>query len=178
MASIAGWVTLVATVIVVLVALFVAKSARETIPGGYAAIYGVRKYYAGALLAGLVLALGASLPHTPYTALLEKEPSMRLDVIGRMWSWEIRRAGEDRGASSPLVLPAGKIVEFAVTSEDVNHGFGIYDENGNLLAQAQAMPGYVNHLRYVFDLPGRYHVACLEYCGLVHHAMLTELAVQ
>ncbi|MEO8601310.1 MAG: cytochrome C oxidase subunit II [bacterium] len=178
MASIAGWVTLGATLIVVLVALFVAANARETIPGGPAAIYGVRKYYAGALLLGLLVALGASLPHTPYSALLETEPSMRVDVIGRMWSWEIHQAGDASGGPSPLVLPVGKIVEFAVTSADVNHGFGLYDDGGHLLAQAQAMPGYVNHLRHVFDLPGRYHVVCLEYCGLVHHAMLTELAVQ
>lgn len=178
MAAVAGWVTLGATTIVVLVALFVAKNAGETIPGGYAAVYGVRKYYAGALIAGLLIALGASLPHTPYSALLEAKPSMEVEVIGRMWSWQIRQAGQARGAASPLVLPVGEIVEFAVTSEDVNHGFGIYDDNGHLLAQAQAMPGYVNHLRYIFELPGRYHVACLEYCGLVHQAMLAEITVQ
>jgi cytochrome c oxidase subunit 2 len=178
MASIAGWVTLGATVIVVAVALFVAMNARESIPGGSAAIYGVRTYYAGALLAVLVVGLAVSLPHAPYAALLEAKPSMYVDVVGRMWSWEIRPAGDASGAPSPLVLPVGKIVEFAVTSADVNHGFGLYDDGGHLLAQTQAMPGYVNHLRYVFDRPGRYHVVCLEYCGLVHHAMLSELAVQ
>ncbi len=176
MAVIAGWVTLVGTVLVVLIALYVAKKAPSVIPGGYEAVYGVRKYYAGALIAGLVLMLGVSLPSNPYSTLLEQEPSLRLEVIGRMWSWEIRRSGEADEAAA-LVLPAGKIVEFAVTSEDVTHGFGIYDEQGNLLAQAQAMPGYVNRLRYVFER-GRYHVACLEYCGLVHHSMLAELEVQ
>ena len=178
MAPMAGWVTLVAVAIVVVVALFVARKARETIPGGYAAIYGVRTYYAGALIAVLVFALAVSLPRAPYSALLESEPSMRVDVTGRMWSWQIRQAGEAPGGTSPPVLPAGKVVEFAVTSEDVNHGFGLYDDSGHLLAQTQAMPGYVNHLRYVFDAPGRYHVVCLEYCGLVHQAMVAEIAVQ
>ncbi len=177
MAVIAGWVTLAATALVVLIALYVAKKAPTDIPGGYEAVYGMRKYYAWALIAGLVVMLGVTLPQNPYSTLLDQEPSLRLEVIGRMWSWEIRRpAGADE--ASAIVLPAGKIVEFAVTSEDVNHGFGIYDEKGNLLAQAQAMPGYVNHLRYVFDLPGRYHVVCLEYCGLIHHSMLAELEVQ
>ncbi len=178
MASMAGWVTLVAVIIVVAVALYVAIRARETIPGGYKAIYGVRKYYAGALLVGLLFALAASLPRTPYSSLLESEPVIRVDVTGRMWSWQIRRVDESPEDASSLVLPVGKIVEFAVTSEDVNHGFSLYDESSRLLAQTQAMPGYVNRLRYVFGLPGRYHVACLEYCGLAHHHMLAEIVVQ
>jgi heme/copper-type cytochrome/quinol oxidase subunit 2 len=42
-------------------------------------------------------------------------------------------------------------VEFQVTSADVNHGFGIYDRSGRLLAQTQAMPGITNRLVYTFS---------------------------
>ena len=72
---------------------------------------------------------------------------------------------------------AGEPVEFRVTSADVNHGFGVYDATGVLVAQTQAMPGYVNRLTHVFETPGTYQVLCLEYCGLVHHNMTTGLVL-
>jgi cytochrome c oxidase subunit 2 len=177
MAFVAGWVTLIVATLVILIAIFVAKKAREPIADGHAIVYGVRKYYAGALILTVIAGLAYFLPKTPYAALLGSEPAMRVNVTGRMWSWELREAGAT-SATSKLTLPAGKIVEFAVTSGDVTHGFGLYDDGGKLLAQTQSMPGYTNHLRYVFESPGRYHVLCLEYCGLAHHAMLAELTVQ
>src|SRR5690606_23047164 len=72
---------------------------------------------------------------------------------------------------------AGEPVEFQITSADVNHGLGIYDSDTRLVAQAQAMPGYVNRLRYTFTKPGTYRLMCLEYCGLAHHDMIAELEV-
>lgn len=176
MAIVAGWVALIGAVAVALIALFVARQAGKRIPDGHATVYRVRKRYATVLILVVIGCLTYFLPRTPYAALRESEPAMRVDVIGHMWSWEIHEAGST-SAASKLVLPAGKIVEFAVTSADVTHGFGLYDDSGRLLAQTQAMPGYVNHLRYVFDA-GRYHVLCIEYCGLAHHAMLTEIVVQ
>lgn len=66
---------------------------------------------------------------------------------------------------------------FRGTRSDVNHGFGICDAAGTLVAQTQAMPGYVNRLTHVFAVPGTYQVLCLEYCGLVHHNMIAEINV-
>ena len=40
-----------------------------------------------------------------------------------------------------------------------------------LLAQTQAMPGYMNRMRITFDQPGTYTVLCLEFCGMSHHRM-------
>ena len=88
-------------------------------------------------------------------------------ATGYQWYWEF-----DRNA-----VMAGKPVEFRVTSADVNHGFGLYDESGTLVAQTQAMPGYVNRLTHVFEKPGTYRVLCLEYCGVAHHGMIAEIAV-
>ena len=68
-------------------------------------------------------------------------------------------------------------VRFDVTSADVNHGFGIYTREGRLVAQTQAMPGYVNRLRLQFDRPGTYRVMCLEFCGLSHHVMTGVIEV-
>jgi len=103
-------------------------------------------------------------------------PDLKVEAFGWMWAWEFVVDGESRGPR--LELPAGKLVEFAVSARDVNHGFGIYDPQGRLVAQTQAMPGYVNPLRVRFDEPGTYHVLCLEYCGLGHAVMMGEISVQ
>lgn len=94
-------------------------------------------------------------------------PHVHVKATGIQWTWML---------AGPRI-PAGVPVEFDVTSFDVNHDFGIYSPNGRLLAQVQAMPGYTNHLVYVFPAPGEYTVRCLEYCGLGHHKMTTVLTV-
>jgi cytochrome c oxidase subunit 2 len=89
-------------------------------------------------------------------------------ATGSQWSWEI----------APQEVPVGRPVVFKVTSNDVNHGFGVYDPDGTMLFQTQAMPGYVNQVSYTFTKPGKYRVFCMEYCGLVHHDMLDEINVK
>jgi len=95
----------------------------------------------------------------------------KADVVIRatahQWRWEI-----DRDTVQP-----GQLVEFELTSRDVNHGFAIYKDKHHMVAQAQAMPGYVNKLQVRFTEPGEYEVLCLEYCGLAHHAMRTVIKV-
>lgn len=176
MAEIAALVALVASVCVVCAALFVGSRAREAMPDGNVPVYRARKYYAAGLVAVLVGGLVLTLPRVPYGAYAAVAPAVHVDATGRMWSWQLRRT--DRAAGEPLVVPKGALIEFDVTAADVTHGFGVYDDQGRLLGQTQAMPGYVNHLRMVFDAPGRYHVLCLEYCGLAHHFMLSEFTVQ
>jgi cytochrome c oxidase subunit 2 len=94
-------------------------------------------------------------------------PAVTVELAGVQWAWRL-----SRGA-----VPVGVPVEFAVTAEDVNHGVGIYDPRGTLVAQVQAMPGYTNRLLYRFREPGRYTLRCLEYCGVAHHVMIADLEV-
>jgi len=91
----------------------------------------------------------------------------KVNAVGYQWYWEIDNT----------TLPLGQPVEFHVTSADVNHGFGVYNADMRLVAQTQGMPGYTNVLRHTFDQPGTYKILCLEYCGLAHHSMITELTV-
>ncbi|MEO6986048.1 MAG: hypothetical protein ABI155_11960 [Paralcaligenes sp.] len=90
-----------------------------------------------------------------------------VDVVGRQWSWTL----------SQSQVKAGIPVQFNVTSMDVNHGFAIYGPNDLIVTQTQAMPGFTNRLHYTFTQPGKYRVMCLEYCGVAHHAMVTEFEV-
>lgn len=91
--------------------------------------------------------------------------TIEVQAKGYQWYWEISRTE----------LPVGKPIEFQVTSADVNHGFAIYDTDMKIVTQTQAMPGVTNVLRYTFEQPGTYRILCLEYCGVAHHAMMTEL---
>lgn len=174
--SIAALISLVLALIVIAVALLVARRSTAPDAAGYGAVYRVRRHYATALIAGLAIVLFLTLSRTPYASIADETPARKIDAVGWMWAWDFQVDGA--AASLPLEVPARELVEFAVTSKDVNHGFGIYDLEGRLIAQTQAMPGYVNHLRVRFEKPGIYHVLCLEYCGVGHTVMMAEILVR
>jgi cytochrome c oxidase subunit II len=130
--------------------------------------YAIRRW---AFLALIVLGVGvAAATLAPFPIPKQHAPSQVREVvkvIGNQWAWQL----------SPGRIAAGVPVEFQVSSADVNHGFGIYDASGRLLAQTQAMPGITNRLVYTFPQSGKYRVLCLEYCGLAHHGMSVEFDV-
>ena len=119
----------------------------------------------GLLIGGIVVTAG-SLWHWPHDA--QSSPgSVSVNVTGGQWYWEI-----DKEA-----LPLGKEVVFNVHTKDVNHGMGVYGDDGRLIFQTQAMPGYINIVKHVFDKPGTYRILCMEFCGLAHHDMKSEFKV-
>ena len=122
-----------------------------------------------AIVAGVAIAL-ATLWHWPLAghARAAPAPDAVIRATGYQWRWELDRD----------TVQAGQLVEFQITSADVNHGFAIYRDKTHILAQAQAMPGYVNKLQMRFSEPGEYEVLCLEYCGLAHHAMRAVIKVR
>ncbi len=120
----------------------------------------------------ILVALGvvvttATLQRLPYPGHASAATPTTIDVVGHQWYWTL----------SETDITAGEPVVFNVTSADVNHGLGIYDDDLILVAQTQAMPNYVNQLEYTFEEPGVYQILCLELCGLAHHAMVAELTV-
>jgi len=132
----------------------------------------VPAYRARAWLFTLAIAAGAVIsfltlvpwPHDAGAA----DVTRHIDVTGQQWAWQL---SDDKAQ-------VGDVVEFRVTSLDVNHGFALYDTRDHIVAQVQAMPGYVNKVRYRFTEPGKYRVLCMEYCGLAHHGMVAEIDVQ
>ena len=120
-----------------------------------------------ALVALGVLVGTATLQRLPYHRHADNATLTPIRVVGHQWYWTL----------SQTEVKAGEPVVFSVTSADVNHGLGLYDSDLVLLAQTQAMPGYVNNLEYTFREPGVYKILCLELCGLAHHAMVAELNV-
>jgi cytochrome c oxidase subunit 2 len=74
----------------------------------------------------------------------------------------------------PIEVPVNTPVTFRITSGDVVHGFQIIGTNAN----AMAVPGYVSQFTITFSKAGDYDIACNEYCGLMHHAMVGKVSVK
>lgn len=107
------------------------------------------------------------LPYDASRASSEGVNPISIEAKAYQWRWELNNNH----------VTVGQPVEFHVSSADINHGFAIYDPQMHIVAQTQAMPGYTNTLRHTFDKEGTYRVLCLEYCGIAHHNMMTEIVV-
>ncbi len=178
----AAIVTLLASLAIIAIALLVSSKRFPAVSAAAATptVYRIRSVYFVVILGVAILALAFTLPKTPYPDKYEgQKPDLTVKVVGEMWSWTLTPGpGVAASAKGNLVLPAGKLVEFEVSSKDVNHNFGVYNSAGELVAQVQAMPDYTNRLFHRFNVPGHYYVLCLEYCGVAHHAMNTEFDVK
>lgn len=173
MQNLAWTLSLVLMAIVAAVFLWVvAGASRPGGEGGAIARSGFRwrdRLFWLAIIAGIAIS-SATLWEWPIPghAAAVTKPDVVIRAVGHQWRWEL-----DRDA-----VRAGQLVEFELTSSDVNHGFAIYKDKTHMVAQTQAMPGYVNKLQVRFTEPGDYEVLCLEYCGLAHHGMRAVIKVR
>ncbi len=168
---------LLSTAVIATVFVVVARSTGRDAGSGPGASGRLRGVFSVSLLVILAIFLALTLPRLPYPT-GDAAPEQIVNVVGRQFAFSLTEGPGpdsiedwDRDYAPTVQVRAGALVEFRVRSIDVNHGFGIYTPDGSVLAQTQAMPGYVNRLRVRFDEPGTYNVMCLEYCGLLHHAM-------
>lgn len=135
------------------------------------------------LILFIVLAIFASItiPKSPYFIFADEQPAKVIHVASRQFYFIMSSQAidpENPVSDASIEVPLNELVEFRVTSLDVNHGFAIYNPANELIAQTQAMPGYVNRLRWKFTEPGNYDVYCLEYCGMAHQGMKTSFIVK
>lgn len=170
--------------IILLVFAWVGLSTRSPEEVNVKKAYGFRKAMFATASVVVVAALALTMPGAPYAV-----ASLKADRIVYVAARQFDFVFSDEPITSVadlgriptmrhLDLPANALVEFRVTSLDVNHGFGVYGPERQLLAQTQAMPGYVNRLRVSLAQPGHYKVFCLEYCAAGHHAMQSGFDVK
>jgi cytochrome c oxidase subunit 2 len=115
---------------------------------------------------GLFALLMATIFYRPYGAHAGHHGQV-VRVTGVQFAWAV----------TPSEVRAGVPVEFLATSEDVSHGFGVYDAGGALQFQAQVGPDETQRIVHTFRRPGTYEVLCLEFCGVDHHRMRTTIEV-
>ena len=176
-------VFLVSSAVVLAVFGVVARSTKMHRDISYTSANRLRLLLFTSLAVILLTFLILTLPRLPYTA-EASAPDRIVLAVGKQYAWSLTEgtaptlANWEEAFSPETTVPVGAAVEFRVTTLDVNHGFGLYAPDGSLVTQTQAMPGYVNRLRIVFDKPGTYTVLCLEFCGMSHHRMRAVLRVQ
>ncbi|HYF07190.1 MAG TPA: c-type cytochrome [Acetobacteraceae bacterium] len=109
-------------------------------------------------------------------ALLNGEQTLRIEIVGRQFWWEMRYLDSGEGAvtANELRIPAGREVELHLTSGDVIHSVWI----PNLHGKMDMIPGRVNRQRLRADRVGELRGQCTEYCGLQHTLMAFSVIVE
>ena len=142
----------------------------------------LRKRFWFMLILTVILGVFASvtIPKSPYYLYADETPAKVIHVSAMQFAFLMSEKAIDpkHPSGEAIEIPVNELIEFRVTSMDVNHGFAIYDETDRLITQTHAMPGYVNRLRHKFVKPGKYTTLCLEYCGMAHHGMRASFIVK
>lgn len=179
----AGIISLIMSILIGLVVVYLIITAKAN-EDKYAAknkVYKVRGRYLAGLSGALLILLFITLQSLPYEQYQDKA-DVEVTVAGYQWSWRIAE-GDYNGdlaqftGTNEITLPVNKNIKFAVKSNDVNHNFAVYDDDGLIVTQTQAMPGYTNSIHHVFKKKGDYKVLCLEYCGVAHAFMFATIHV-
>ena len=96
-----------------------------------------------------------------------------IKVTGQQWFWTFEHADGTKEIGE-LHVKQGVPYRFEIVSKDVIHSFNIPD----FTVLMDAVPGRVNTMWNLFDVPGQYLIQCREYCGLLHYNMRAKLFVE
>lgn len=172
----------VLTGIATLVFTYIYLSSKKVEQSDHSLTNPLKKRFLFLLILFVILTIFASvtIPKSPYYLFADEIPAKVIHVSTMQFAFLMsEKAIDSKNPSSEAIeIPANELVEFRVSSIDVNHGFAIYNPDNRLITQTQAMPGYVNRLRYKFSEPGTYNIFCLEYCGMAHQAMRSSFTVK
>jgi cytochrome c oxidase subunit II len=102
------------------------------------------------------------------------ENVMHVKAIGHRWFWEFQYPDLNIVTANELVVPVNTIIEVAVESVDVEHGFWVPE----LFGKVDAVPGYTNRVRFTPELVRNdfFGGQCTQFCGEQHAQM--RFAVQ
>lgn len=157
----------VATILIALLGLAIAASTRSRREPDVRGLAEREKTWFAIVVALLTALLFATIFFTPYGRSAGADAQI-VEIEAVQFAWLL--------PTTPI--EAGRPVEFRLTSDDVNHSFAVYTEDWRLLFQVQVVPGATHEYVYTFERPGRYRVLCLEYCGIDHHRMASQLEVR
>ena len=93
--------------------------------------------------------------------------SLRIDVVGHDWFWEIRYPDQHVTTANEIHIPAGETVEVHVSTGDVIHSLWVPGLNRKI----DTIPAHDNRVLIDARSPGVFRGQCAEFCGLEHAKM-------
>jgi len=97
-----------------------------------------------------------------------------IQVVGHQWWWEIDYNDRKVLTASELHIPAGQIVNVALSSDNVIHSFWV----PSLMGKTDVVPMHDNKTWLLSNQTGTYDGQCAEFCGTQHANMLFRVIVQ
>ena len=111
---------------------------------------------------------------------LAEDPAVVVDVVGFQWQWRftyvdegIDLVGTPDDGPPELVLPAGEVVRFDLSAQDVVHSFWVPE----FIEKRDLVPGVDNEIDITPTRTGTYTGRCAEFCGLDHWRMTFTVRV-
>lgn len=93
--------------------------------------------------------------------------AVQVNVTAHQFWWEFEYPDLGVRTAQELFIPAGKKIQFNVTSADVVHAFWVPALGGKI----DTNPGMTNKIWLQADEPGTYYGKCAELCGASHALM-------
>ena len=93
---------------------------------------------------------------------------LTVDVIGRLWWWEVRYPQQGIVTANEIHIPVGRPVRIRLTSNGVIHSFWVPE----LAGKTDMIAGQTNNMWLEASKPGVYRGQCAEYCGRQHTHMI------
>lgn len=95
------------------------------------------------------------------------DDALTIEVTGHQFWFDVAYPDADVRLANEAHIPAGRPVEFKLSSADVIHTFWA----PQLAGKADMIPGEETSMRVQADEPGEYRGFCTEYCGIQHARM-------
>jgi cytochrome c oxidase subunit II len=128
--------------------------------------------YVGAVIS-ILCWVGASAWNVEHEIEAAPPDAETIKVTGQQWFWTFEHEDGTKEVGE-LHVEQNVPYRFEITSQDVIHDFNVPD----FVILMDAVPGRINTLWNVFDVPGEYLIQCREYCGLLHYNMRAKLFVE
>jgi cytochrome c oxidase subunit II len=128
--------------------------------------------YVGAVIS-ILCWVGASAWNIEHEIEAAPPDAETIKVVGQQWFWTFEHEDGTKEVGE-LHVKQNVPYRFEITSQDVVHDFNVPD----FVILMDAVPGRINTLWNVFDVPGEYLIQCREYCGLLHYNMRAKLFVE
>ncbi|MGI0043209.1 MAG: cupredoxin domain-containing protein [Nitrososphaeraceae archaeon] len=128
--------------------------------------------YVGAVIS-ILCWVGASAWNVEHQIEAAPPNTETIKVVGQQWFWSFEHEDGTKEVGE-LHVKQNVPYRFEITSQDVIHDFNVPD----FVILMDAVPGRINTLWNVFDVPGEYLIQCREYCGLLHYNMRAKLFVE